>query len=215
MRSIAVCVVFVVVGLVGCASGLSPSDSDLDDAASVRERLERAPTRLLVAREASAGSLMAERRASGGWSGAVVDLAVTSGELIAEATAREVTLSAFSLALDDIAVPASVFGTAATLTDVRVTLAAPVTAPATWTGDDDVEVATSLALDLSWSISVDGGAIGLGAPHLPALPVELSLSGAGGSVHAELRALAPGAVWSWANLVRFTDLTLVVSSEAP
>ena len=128
---------------------------------------------------------------------------------------REVALSALALELQTITIPATVIGHEAELIRPRLDLTAPVELAATWSGDDDATVDATLALGLSWSLTVDGVGLPLGAPSLPPLPVKLTLSGDGLRVTAELRVHAPGELWNWADLIKLSDLELVLGAGTP
>lgn len=188
-----------------------PSEPDAPPA-SVRERLETTETRIMISAEDSAGSITAQRRIAGaGWEAGLVDLAIETGELVATADADgTVRIERLGVSLAPIDIPRAVFDKPAQLTHVRIGLAAPASLATTWTSDDDVRATASLELTMSWAITIDGSTALLGEPDLPPVPVELVLSGTGERVVAELRAHAPGEVWSWATLLKFEDLSLVL-----
>jgi len=183
-------------------------------ATSVRERLTAGETRLLMSAEDSAGTLTAYRRVGGGgWEAGLADLAVDQGEVVLSADPDgAVMIERFSLSLEPIAIPAGVFGHDAALTDVRAVLAGPALTTTAWASDDEAHATAELELELAWALRVDGNTATLGAPSLPPIPVELELSGAGGSVHATVRAVKAGEVWQWADLVRFEDFNLTVAA---
>lgn len=181
---------------------------------SVRERLEHEEARLLVAPERSAGSIRAERLAGDGWETGLVDLHVETGELVLRAAGNAILIERFALGIAPIEVPASVTGHRAQLVDVRAELALPVLAPTVWEDrDDEARVSTRVQLELSWALRIDDVAISLGAPTLPPLPLELTLTGDGTIAHAEIRMLAAGEIWSWADLVRLVDLFVLVTAD--
>jgi len=194
---------------------LAACGDDVTPAAPVtmRERLAT-QTPLFIAASASAGAVTAQMRTSSGWGNGLVDLKLAGGELVARAGAGGgLSLGAVSLELDTITIPASLTGHAAELTRPRLEMAAPIELPAVWTGDDSAAVDATLAFDLSWELTVDGVGLPLGAPSLPPLPVKLQLSGDGSRVTAELRVHAPGELWSWADLIKLTDLELVLGAD--
>lgn len=117
--------------------------------------------------------------------------------------------------LQTIEIPATLTGHAAALTRPRLELTAPVTAAATWSGDNSAELEVDLALQLSWSLAVDGVGVQVGAPRLPPLPVQIQLTGDGARVTADVRIHAAGELWSWANLVKLSDLELVLGAGTP
>lgn len=180
---------------------------------SVRDHL-RADTHLLVSPHDSAGVITAERRASDGWQTGIVDLDVESGELVASVdTAGTVTLGQLQIALGPIAIPETVIGHAAQLTQVRIDATMPAQAETTWVSDDEGHATAQLDLALSWSLEVDGSTSPLGTPDLPPVPGTLALTGDGTHVHAELRLHAPGELWSWASLIKLEDLELVLGAS--
>jgi hypothetical protein len=124
-----------------------------------------------------------------------------------------VTLDRLGLALAPIDIPATVIGHGAQLTDVRVDVAAPVPLTTAWLDDNEAHGSAKLELALSWTLTVDGSTLALGAPDLPPVPAELVLTGDGPVVHGELRVQAPGELWSWASLLKLEDLMLIVSAE--
>lgn len=183
-----------------------------DRPVSMRQRLGD-ETHLFVAASDSAGAVTAQMRTGGGWDDGLVDLELKGGELVARATGSgTIALSALELELQTIAIPATVTGHSAELTRPRLELAAPAELAAAWRGDDSAEVEASLALELSWALMVDGVGLPLGAPSLPPLPVKLHLAGDGARITAELRVHAPGELWSWADLIKLSDLELVLGA---
>jgi hypothetical protein len=195
--------------LVACAS------TDPTEPASMRDRLA-AETHLYVAASDSAGAVTAQLRTATGWDDGVVDLKLASGELVTRAApGGAIALTAVQLELQTIAIPATLTGHEAALTRPRLQLTAPATAATAWTGDDTAEVDVALALQLSWSLTIDGVGIQVGAPALPPLPVKLQLTGDGARVTADLRIQAAGELWSWANLVKLSDLELVLDAGTP
>jgi hypothetical protein len=194
-----------------CTASVATPDDPPD---SVRERLERDDTQLLMSPADSRGVITAGRRTSDGWQTGIVDLHVESGELVLSAdSSGAITLQHFALALAPIDVPASVIGHGAQLSQVRLDVAKPVRVDASWTDDNDSHGKVELDLVLSWALVVDGSTAPLGAPNLPAVPGELVLTGDGSVVHAGLRIHAPGELWSWAGLVKLEDLELVLAAR--
>lgn len=182
---------------------------------SMRERLAT-ETPLFITANASAGAIKAQMRTSSGWDDGLVDLKLAGGELVARAGAGGgLSLMALSLELETIAIPASLTGHAAELTRPHLQLAAPVELSVAWTGDDAARADATLAVELSWALTVDGVGLPLGAPSLPPLPVKLELAGDGSRITAELRIHAPGELWSWADLIKLSDLELVLGADAP
>ncbi|HEY6179507.1 MAG TPA: hypothetical protein VIX73_33865 [Kofleriaceae bacterium] len=196
--------------LVACSS----QDASTDPG-SVRDRLAT-DTHLFIAASDSAGAVTAQMRSGTGWEDGLVDLKLEGGELVARASrGGAIALSALALELQTITIPATVIGHEAQLSRPRLQLTAPVELTATWNGDDDAQVDASLSLELSWSLTVDGVGLPLGAPSLPPLPVKLGFTGDGVHVTAELRVHAPGELWNWADLIKLSDLELVLGADTP
>jgi hypothetical protein len=188
----------------------SPSDSSFS---SVRDRFSSVSTRLFAAAQPSAGSVNARRWTHDGWQDGTTPISVSNGELVAKVNAAgDLALSTFAVSLDPIDIPEAVFGKPAQLTDVRLTLAEPVTAAATWTDEDHATATPSVRLDLAWTLSTDGTKSPLGTQHLPAIPLDIALSGDGGHVDAKLGLHADGELWSWAGLLELTQLELAVDA---
>ncbi len=193
-----------------CTADVQTSD---DPPASVRDRLEDGATQIDITPSDSAGAIAASRRASDGWLTGIVDLHIDSGELVVSADASGIQIEHFELALAPIDIPTSVIGHPAQLTQVRVDVAGPVHASTTWIDDNEARGVVRLDLALSWALTIDETTIILGAPDLPPVPVELVLTGDGGAVHGVMRVESRGALWSWANLLKLEDLTLIVAGE--
>jgi hypothetical protein len=192
---------------VACASPAASTEP-----ASMRERLS-IDTPMYIAASDSAGAITAQLRTGTGWDDGLVDLKLDSGKLIAHASpGGAVTLTALEVELQTITIPASVIGHEAELTRPHLQLTAPIEASTTWTDDNHADATATVALALSWSLTVDGVGLPLGAPSLPPLPVTLTLTGDGDRVTAELRVHAAGEVWSWADLIKLSDLELVVGA---
>lgn len=198
----------VALGMVACAGSRDTADGP----DTMRERLE-ADTRLLVTAEASGAAISAQRRTGDGWAERLVDLPLVHGELVARADGGMLALDKLQLSFAPVMIPATLVGHEAQLADLRLTLAQPVAAPAVWRDDAEVSAETRMQLVLSWQLTVDGVGLPLGAPALPPLPVTVALHGSGAHVAAEVQIEAPGELWSWAGLVKLTDLMLVVDAE--
>lgn len=205
----------VVALLLVMVAACGPHDSSLAEPASMRERLA-AETHLYVMPAGSAGAVTAQLRTTSGWDNGLVDLRLESGQLVARAAeGGAIRLTTVEFGLSDILIPASVIGHEAVLHRPHLALVAPTDATAAWSGDDSAAATAMLDLALSWSVTVDGNALPLGAPDLPALPVTIALIGDGGRVTAELRLHVAGTLWSWADLIQLSDLDLVLGAEAP
>lgn len=183
--------------------------------ASVRERLED-QTRLLVTAPSSGGAITAERHVSGGeWVGGTVDLLIDNGELLVSSdSATTLTVDGLQVSFKPLQIPPGVFGGKdAQLTHVRIDLKNELRAPAEWVSDDEVHFQANLDLALAWELTLDGTPAPLGSPKLPLVPVEIVLTGNGEQVTAEISAHAPGELWSWANLVKLSELQLVLGAS--
>jgi hypothetical protein len=172
------------------------------------------PTRLFVLATASTGAITARRYTHDGWQSSAVALAFAGGDITATATtAGQLAVTELALDLEPIDIPQSVFGKPARLERVRLSLAKPA-APvdAAWIDANDATATAQLALDLSWSIEIDGNGTPLGTQHLASIPTAVALSGDGARVDATLSAHASGPVWSWAGLLEFDDLDIALAA---
>lgn len=190
----------------------SPSGTEGFD--SVRERLREAPTRLVIAGETSTGTVTARRWTQGGWIEGDHTLTIDSGELKASVDGSgRLELAAFEVGVAPIDIPEEVFKKPAQLADVKVKLVEAASGAATWDGDNDATARLSLALDLEWAISVNGGQTPLGEQHLPRIDVDFTLSGDGEYVGATIALAATGELWDWAGLLEMTKLELSLGAE--
>jgi len=198
--------------LSACSTNLADPPAPPPD--SVRERLEE-PTRLLVAAAESGGAITAERKVGMGWETGLVDLGIENGELIVSSDAHDaLTIDGFQISFKPLEIPQGVFGgTHAQLTNVRIDLMNEQRTPAVWTSDNEVHLTAMLDITLSWTLSLDGAPAPLGSPKLPPVPVEIVLTGDGEQVSAELRAHAPGELWSWAGLIKLSELQLILGAD--
>ena len=187
-----------------CAASHSPEAPAAD---SVRARLTE-PTKLLMTAD-STGSLTASRYTHDGWQDGTIAIAIDNGELDAKVDASgNLAVDNFSVNVAPIDIPESVFGKAAQLKDVRVTLGEPPAVTTTWTDANDAVATASIALDLSWTLVVDGNAAPLGTQHLAALPIDITLSGSGDEVDASIGVHGTGELWKWADLLKLEQLDL-------
>jgi hypothetical protein len=193
----------------GCGAEVLP----IEGPASVRERLDRGPASFVVDGAASAGAITAERNRADGWSAGLVELAIERGDFVVAVDPHGLEIAELALEVGPIEVPDTVLGYSVQLTDIRITLAEPVRVDAAWSSDDDARGDTELPIVLAWSLVNHGTKAPLGAPDLPAVPAELVLAGNGSGVTAELRVNAPGELWSWADLIRLQDLTLILTAR--
>lgn len=207
MRSLIACGVFMAgAALAGCADSSTPEGQP--DYGSMKARLAQ-PTRLYIGPNDSTGAITAERYTHDGWVSGTTPLAIAHGEIDgALDRTGKLALSQFEVDVDSIAIPESVFGKPAELRDVRVKLAAPAAADLVWTDDNDAEATLTVALDLEWTIAIGDTSTMLGTQHLPPVTVTATLSGDGEHVEATASLDAQGTLWSWADLLKLTELKL-------
>ena len=98
---------------------------------------------------------------------------------------------------------------------MHVRLGAPIEVPATWAAEDELHATAVLPLEMTWALTIDQTSVPLGSPSLPPVAVEIDVSGTGDHVHAELHLAAQGELWSWLDLVRLSDLSLVLHAATP
>jgi len=109
-----------------------------------------------------------------------------------------------------------VIGTDTQLTNVRLTLQTNAPAPsADWTDANDTSATTNVDVGLSWSLLTQGSATPLGTQDLHGLPMQLALSGNGETATGTVEVDAMGDVWSWAGLVKLSDLSLALDAATP
>ena len=194
-----------------CTSS-SPTGTETYD--SVRDRLATKPTRLYIGSEGSTGTVTAKRWTSDGWVEGQTDVTISSGELRATVDkSGSLELQQFEVGVNPIEIPEEVFKKPAQLTDVKVKLVGAVKGETNWTSDDDATVTLTLSLDLNWSIAVNNSQTPLGTQHLPPVPVDVVLTGAGDHVDASIGLHASGELWNWAGLLELTGLELAMSGE--
>jgi hypothetical protein len=191
----------------------SPSPSAGESYDSVRDRLSSGPTRLFMGGGESSGVVTARRWTSGGWIEGDTPLVIGGAELSATVDANgQLTLTSFEVDVAPIEIPEDVFKKPAELSDVRIKLTAPARAAATWSTDDTATVTLGVALDLDWSITVNGGKTPLGSQHLPPIDVNLTLGGDADVVEANIALAASGELWNWAGLLKLSHLELAVAA---
>ena len=193
-----------------CAANSPGGGKDFD---SVRDRLSEGPTRLVVATADSTGSIGARRRVSEGWAEGVTPVTIESGDLSAKVDSKGAfVVDKLLVSVAPIDIPEDVFKKPAQLTDVKLTLTSPASASMTWTGNDDAMLTLPVSLDFDWAILVNGGKTPLATQHLPAIMIDVALTGAGDHVDASLSLHATGELWNWANLLEMTSLDLALSA---
>ena len=197
--------------LVCCASS-APADR-VTTFDSVRDRLANEPTRLLAEAAGSTGTLTASRYGMDGWQPGTAAFSIANGDLVATADAAgQLGLIELGATVDPIEIPQDVFGKPARLQDLRVRLASQATAMTTWTDADDATATALIDVDVSWSIALGDTVLPLATQHLQDLPAEVSITGGGDHVDATLSLHASGELWSWAGLVKLTDLQLTLAT---
>ena len=193
-----------------CTSDPPTGDAGYD---SVRDRLSDGPTRLFVGQDASSGSITARRWTTNGWLEGVTAVTVEAGELSAKVDARgTLTVDKLVIELAPIEIPEDVFKKPAQLDDVRISLATPASAMATWAGDDDATATLTMMLDFDWAIRVNGGKTPLATQHLPPIMIDVALTGAGDHVDAAMSVHAAGELWNWAGLLEMRSLDLTLAA---
>ncbi|MGE3765414.1 MAG: hypothetical protein AB7L94_24345 [Kofleriaceae bacterium] len=205
------------VSTTACTPDMLDPNDDVTTPSSVRERLEDR-TRLLVSRDASTGSITAEKKNGPDWETGTIALPFENGEIEVSSDASDaLTIESIEIDFDDIALPESLFaGREASLTGVRLQLSDSVRATATWANDNDVAIVAELPFELHWAITIGGSKTELGSPKFPKVPVGLRLVGDGAHVDASLSAYVEGELWSWAGLIKLRELELgVEASLAP
>jgi len=191
------------------------SEPPASEPMSLRDRLAADPPRLMIA-PTSHGAITAQRWASDGWKQQRVDLVITDGDFVAATDAADrVVVRSFAVGFAPIEIPASVIGTSAELTNVRLHLDAAPPSPTTWTDDDDATATTAFDVSLTWSLEVRGSTTPLGPQTLEALPGKLVLASDGETVTGTLAIEAAGDVWTWADLVKLSDLSLALDAATP
>jgi hypothetical protein len=196
--------------LAGC--GESPAPDGQPDLGSMKARLAQ-PTMLVVGAGDSTGAITAERYSQGAWVSGTTPLAIAHGEIEgALDTSGMLAVSQFEVDVDSIEIPAAVFGKPAALKDVRVTLAAPAAAELAWLDDNDAQATLTVALDLDWTLAIGDASTPLSTQHLPPVAVTAMLSGDGEHVEATASLDAQGTLWSWADLLKLTELKLDLSA---
>jgi hypothetical protein len=211
MRSALAFVLLASATTAACTSA-SPTGTETFD--SVKDRLATKPTRLYIGSEGSNGTITAKRWTADGWIEGQTPVTISSGELSASVNRTgTLKLEAFEVGVAPIDIPEEVFKKPAQLKDVRVKMTNAAEGQTNWTSDDDATVTLTLDLDLDWSIAVNGAQTPLGTQHLPPVPLDVVLTGAGDHVDASIGLHASGELWDWAGLLELTGLEMSLSAE--
>ncbi|MGE0549097.1 MAG: hypothetical protein AB7O24_14385 [Kofleriaceae bacterium] len=173
------------------------------------------PTRFVVSTTESAGVVAAERRVpGGGWEATWVDLAIDSGELVLVADETgALTAQRLAFAIRSIDLPEDLLGDNAQITGIRLELVAPARSSTAWLDDERASAAGVIELDLSWRLAVGDAQLQLGTPELSAVPFELVVRGHDQQLDAQLRLHATGELWSWAEVLRLSELRLLLDGS--
>lgn len=206
MRPLALFLATSALATAACASSSTPAGAP--EFTSVHDRLTT-PTRLYIAPGTSTGEITAARYTHDGWVSGVTPLTVASGEIDgALDKTGKLAVAQLEIGVDDIAIPDSVFGKPARLTNVMLMLPRTSLADVSWQSDDDATATLTLALDLEWALVIDGNSTPLAVQHLPPVGVDIALTGGGDHVDASLALDATGELWNWADLLKLTELKL-------
>lgn len=181
---------------------------------SVRERLTTVPTSLYVRDEASAGTITARRRVGDGWSEGSTPITIERGYVRAaiDDTGR---LAIQRLELDFAPIQLGVFEKPAELQDVHVRLPTPVQGDMVWRSEDNAIGVMPMPFEFDWSIKFvdDQQPYPLATQQLPATNVAIDLGGNGDHVDARIDIAASGELWTWADLIQITDISLSLDAE--
>ncbi len=189
------------ISTLGCGVPVPP-----DPPLSIHDRLSASPLRFAIT---GTGSIDAEHRAIGdSWVGGGASITISTGALVASLVGDTLVIDAFDVSLDPVELPAAVFHQPASLTGVRIMLTRASSAAPTWTTADEATATLALDLDLAWSITISGGSTSLGVQHLPTISMDVELTRSDSTVDAALELQESGELWSWASLVRLSDLAL-------
>lgn len=140
---------------------------------------------------------------------------VTGGGAEVAADGDQLALRDLTIDLAPVDIPASIFSGGARLTELHLRLAAPATtANATWSDDDERGGGdVAVALELAWSIELDGKIYPLAPQRIDGIQLGLAVDRDGDRIVFDAGAIASGVRWSWADLVFFGDLTLTLHAQ--
>jgi len=159
--------------------------------------------------------VLARRKTRTEWLERQASVAVEGGAL--EVSADELgVLAVEQLALSSapIDLPEDLFGRPAQLKDVVLSLREPARAVAHWSSHNEAVADVELALDLDWTIVLNGKPSRLGTAHLEPTPVTFSVEGDGELVRTSLAIHARGTLWSWAEVIEIIGLDLELQAAS-
>ncbi|HEY5946867.1 MAG TPA: hypothetical protein VIV40_15295 [Kofleriaceae bacterium] len=180
---------------------------------SVRDRMSAVPTYLYVHDEASSGAVTARRRGSDGWITGSAELAIERGYMRARIDDEgQLQIDQLSVDIAPIALE-GVFQKPAELQDVQLRLAQPVRSPMAWASADDATASLVMLGDFDWGISLDGAdSYLLATQQLPPQTVQVAFTGSGDHIEASLAFDAAGELWTWADIIQVTNLSLSLTA---
>ncbi len=178
---------------------------------SVRARLSEASTSLYVHDEASFGTVTARRRDH---DAVTTDLAIQHGYIrVALDDSGRLAIGELEIAVAPITtVLAS--GKPARLQDIGARLVVPARGDVTWASDDEATATIAMVFDVGGALALDGGTPKpLATQRLRPQSVDITLDGTGDHIDASLRLDAIGELWTWADGVEITEITLSLGAE--
>ncbi len=199
-----------------CASDETPVPGE--PPASVRERLATGPRLVGLFPDEADISLDVLLRRGDGWQVHPTSLALDHGSVsLAAGPDGDVELTAAQLTFEDILVgDKGVPPTGLHLTGVKVTTRAAHECDwVDWAPDDDA-CSTSIpaVFYLDWSmVATDGEVIPLGTQKLAPMDLWVDVAGDRHGIAADVRALEPDTLWSWAGMVEFRHLVIEASGH--
>jgi len=189
-----------------------------DPPASVRDRLADAPRLVGLFSDQADISLDVLLRRGDGWQVHPTSLSLDRGTVsLSAGPDGQVRLAAAELTFEDVLVgDKGVPPTGLHLTGVRVTTRAAHECDwVDWAPDGDACSASIPAVFfLDWSmVATDGEVIPLGTQELAPMDLWIDVAGDQTGIAADVRALEPGTLWSWAGVVEFRHLVIEVSGQ--
>jgi hypothetical protein len=138
-----------------------------------------------------------------------------AGGVVTAAVAPDGTLSVSDLHVDfhDVVIlPEDFPPRGIHLTNITLRLEQETTCQHTeWTTDDNscfAELPAQLVLD--WALSVNGNEYDLGSQQLRTLDTSVAIYKTDTDYQIDIMGQVPGVLWSWADIIEFSDLTMVV-----